>query len=83
MENTQNGNDQQVTYDQLLHEYTRIAQENQQLQIAYQQLKLDRTNEQLETLMKIVVNRDKFSSKTVKLAEWHIQKMIAKPKKIK
>jgi len=33
--------------------------------------------------MQILINKDKFSKKIVKLAEWHIQKMLEKPKKSK
>jgi hypothetical protein len=34
-------------------------------------------------IVNIVINKDKFSNKIIKLAEWHLQKMLAKPKKSK
>jgi hypothetical protein len=34
-------------------------------------------------ILDIVSNKDKFSKKIIKLAEWHLQKMLEKPKKSK
>ena len=73
----------QPSFEELAQEYNRILMENRQLQATLQQMQFDRTNDQIKTLLEIVKNKDNFSAKTIKLAEWHIQKMIAKPKKSK
>lgn len=76
-------NKQQITYEQLAEAYTKLAQENMQLQNALQQIQLDKTSERFKMIANIVINKDKFSNKIIKLAEWHLQKMLAKPKKSK
>lgn len=86
MENIQNGNNMEenkVTYEQLTEAYTKLAQEHIQLQNALQQIQFDKSNERFKMIVDIVSNQDKFSKKIVKLAEWHLQKMLAKPKKSK
>ena len=82
MENTQNGIEQ-INDEQLIQGYNKLYQENQYLQSVISQLRSDRSNEQLTALMQILINKDKFSKKIVKLAEWHMQKMLEKPKKSK
>ena len=86
MENIQTGNnmeqEQQPSYEELVQEYSRLANQNRQMELALQQMQVDKTNEQVKILLDII-NSDKVSKKLTKLAEWHVQRLLAKPKKVK
>lgn len=84
MENIQSGNnEQQIDYKKIIEKYTDLVQQNQYLESLLQQMRSDKFAESLEILMKIIINKDQFSKKIIKLAEWHMQKLLEKPKKQK
>lgn len=78
---------QQPTYEQIVQAYNQLAAENQQLRIELNSLRNDKTLERMESLVKLI---DKFNlytesdpklAKIVNNAKWHLNEILAKPKK--
>ena len=74
MEN-ENGNQKE-----LINAYQQVLQQNQELRYRIQALQLDKVDARMNTLMHIMENKDMYSEKIIKLAEWHIRELLAKPK---
>lgn len=73
----------QISYEELAREYNAVVAQNRQLQLTLQQMQFDKVNDQLKTMISILADKDKFSKNIVKLAEWHVKKILSKPKKEK
>ena len=73
----------QISYEELAREYNVVVEQNRQLQLTLQQMQFDKVNDQLKTMISILADKDKFSKNIVKLAEWHVKKILSKPKKAK
>lgn len=67
-------------YQELQQAYTQLYQQAQQLSNELTQLKQDKIAERFELIMRVLEHKDSYTDKTLKLAEWHIQQMLAKPK---
>lgn len=66
--------------NELMNAYQQVLQQNQELRYRIQAIQLDRVDARMNTLMHIMENKDMYSEKIVKLAEWHICELLAKPK---
>lgn len=79
MENV-NVNEQRPSYNELAAAYQNLLQQAQDLERRYQALLQDKALEKISTVGKIIENKDAYSNKIVKLAEWHLAQVLAKPK---
>lgn len=75
-----NDNVKQPTYDELLTAYQQLAVQIQELERRYQTLLQDKSLEKIKVICGIVENKSSYSKKIIKLAEWHLSQMLAKPK---
>ena len=60
-----------------------MLQQATQLQMDYQNLRADRLGEQWDRLMRMVEHRESYPESIIKLAEWHLEQLLKKPKKQK
>lgn len=79
MENEQMN--QQPTFEQVAQAYTTAVRENELLKSEINSIRMDRSLQQLQTVMHVLEHKDYYSKEILKLAEWHVKKMLAKPKK--
>lgn len=81
MEPVVNGNEKKPTYEELAQAYQQVAQQLNEYQRGYQVLVNDKTIEKLKAICSIVEHKDCYSEKVLKLADWHLQQILAKPAK--
>lgn len=70
----------QPSYDELGAAYQQLMAQTQELDRRYQALIQDKMLDKIKVICGILENRDSYSDKIIKLAEWHLTKMLAKPK---
>ena len=68
------------TYEELSAAYQQLAVQAQELDRRYQTLLQDKMLEKIKVICGIMENKDAYSKKIIKLAEWHLTQMLAKPK---
>lgn len=71
----------QPTYEELMKAYIEMGKEFEKFQMDYNAIKADKILERLKIMMEIIMNKDSFNPSIVKLAEWHMKQIMAKPKK--
>jgi hypothetical protein len=76
----ENENVKQPTYEELAQAYQQLVQQAQELEKRYQGLIQDKTLEKIHTMCRILEAKDSYSEKIIKLADWHLAQMLAKPK---
>ncbi len=79
MEN-ENANVQQPSYEEVSSAYQQLMMQAQELDRRYQTLLQDKMLEKIKVICGIMENKDAYSGKIIKLAEWHLAQMLAKPK---
>lgn len=75
-----NENVQNPTYEELNAAYQQLLQQAQELDRRYQALLQDKMLEKIKVVSAIIEHKDAYSEKVQKLADWHLQQMLAKPK---
>ena len=78
--NMGNENVQNPTYEELNAAYQQLLQQAQELDRRYQALLQDKMLEKIKVVSAIIEHKDAYSEKVQKLADWHLQQMLAKPK---
>ena len=76
----QTENVQQPSYEELQNAYQQLLMQAQELDRRYQTCLQDRMLEKVRIVCNILENKDAYSGKVLKLAEWHLVQMLAKPK---
>ena len=76
----ENENVNQISYEALRQAYDQLLQQAQELDRRYQALLQDKTLEKIKVISAIIEHKDAYSEKVQKLADWHLQQMLAKPK---
>ena len=69
----------QPTYEQLAQAYTNAVRVLEQTQRELEVLKAESILHRLQALMQIFEHKDAYSNKILKLAEWHLEQLLAKP----
>lgn len=70
----------QPSYDELGAAYQQLMAQTQELDRRYQALLQDKMLDKIKVICGILENKDSYSDKIIKLAEWHLAKMLARPK---
>ena len=78
--NQQTENVQQPSYEELQNAYQQLLMQAQELDRRYQTALQDRMLEKIRIVCNILEHKDAYSDKVLKLAEWHLVQMLAKPK---
>jgi uncharacterized protein YfkK (UPF0435 family) len=81
MEPVVNENVKQPTYEELAQAYQQVSQQLAEYQRGYQVLVNDKTIEKLKAICSIIEHKESYSDKVQKLADWHLQQILAKPAK--
>lgn len=68
------------SYEELQQAYQQLLQQAQELDRRYQALLQDKMLEKIKVVSSIMEHKDVYSEKIIKLAEWHLAQMLAKPK---
>ena len=68
------------SYEELQQAYQQLLQQAQELDRRYQALLQDKMLEKIKVISSIMEHKDVYSKKILKLAEWHLTQMLAKPK---
>ena len=68
------------TYEQLANAYTSIIKELEGYKVAYSELKSNTVLQRLNTMLNIIEHKDLYPQKIYKLAVWHAEQIMAKPK---
>lgn len=68
------------SYEELQQAYQQLLQQAQELDRRYQALLQDKMLEKIKVVSSIMEHKDVYSEKILKLAEWHLAQMLAKPK---
>lgn len=68
------------SYEELQQAYTQLLQQAQELEHRYQALLQDKMLEKIKVICSILEYKDVYSEEIIKLAEWHLTQMLAKPK---
>ena len=76
----ENENVKQPTYEELGQAYQQLLQQAQELDRRYQALLQDKMIDKIKAVCGIIENKNAYSEKIIKLAEWHLAKMLEKPK---
>ena len=76
----ENENVNQISYEALKQAYDQLLQQAQELDRRYQTLLQDKMLEKIKVISAIIEHKDAYSEKVQKLADWHLQQMLAKPK---
>lgn len=79
----ENENVKHPTYEELAQAYQQSLQRIQEMELGYQVLLNDKMIEKLKAICSIVEHREVYSEKVLKLADWHLEQMLAKPTKSK
>ena len=77
----ENENVNQISYEALKQAYDQLLPQAQELDRRYQTLLQDKMLEKIKVISAIIEHKDTYSDKVQKLADWHLQQMLAKPKK--
>lgn len=77
---TVNGNVKQPSYEELQNAYQIVLSKAQEYERGYQVLLQDRTLEKIKVVGNIIERSDVYPESIIKLAEWHLKQMLAKPK---
>lgn len=67
------------SYEELSTAYQQLAVQTQELDRRYQALLQDKMLEKIKVVSAIIEHKDAYSEKVQKLADWHLQQMLAKP----
>lgn len=70
----------QPTYEELAQAYTNAVRALEETRAELQAIKSDKILERLTTMMRILENKEKYPEKIYKLAIWHAEQIMAKPK---
>ena len=70
----------QPTFEELAQAYTNTARELEKTKMELQAIRTDKILERLHTMMEIIEHKEVYPEKIVKLATWHIEQIMAKPK---
>ena len=81
MEPVVNENEKKPTYEELAQAYQQVLQQLTEYQRGYQVLVNDKTIEKIKAVCSIMEHKECYSEKVQKLADWHLQQMLAKPAK--
>lgn len=73
-------NEQQPTYEELVQAYTNAVKAIEDARIEIQAVRTDKMLEKLNTMLNIIYNKDKYPKKLYKLAIWHAEQIMSKPK---
>ena len=76
----ENENVNQISYEALKQAYDQLLRQAQELDRRYQTLLQDKMLEMIKVISAIIEHKDAYSEKVQKLADWHLQQMLAKPK---
>ena len=68
------------SYEELQQAYQQLLQQAQELDRRYQALLQDKMLEKIKVVSSIMEHKDVYSEKIIKLADWHLVQMLAKPK---
>jgi prefoldin subunit 5 len=68
------------SYEELSAAYQQLVVQAQELDRRYQALLQDKMLEKIKVVSAIIEHKDAYSEKVQKLADWHLQQMLAKPK---
>lgn len=77
---TVNENVKQPSYEELQSAYQIVLNKAQEYERRYQVLLQDRTLEKIKVVGNIIEHSDVYPESIIKLAEWHLKQMLAKPK---
>lgn len=77
---TVNENVKQPSYEELQNAYQIVLNKTQEYERGYQVLLQDRTLEKIKVVGNIIEHSDVYPESIIKLAEWHLKQMLAKPK---
>ena len=77
---TVNENVKQPNYEELQNAYQIVLSKAQEYERGYQVLLQDRTLEKIKVVGNIIERSDVYPESIIKLAEWHLKQMLAKPK---
>lgn len=67
------------SYEELSAAYQQLATQAQELDRRYQALLQDKVLEKIKVVSSIMEHKDVYSEEILKLAEWHLIQMLAKP----
>lgn len=68
------------SYEELQQGYQQLLQQAQELDRRYQALLQDKMLEKIKVVCSIMENKNVYPESIIKLAEWHLKQMLAKPK---
>jgi hypothetical protein len=68
------------SYEELQQAYQQLLQQAQELDRRYQALLQDKMLEKIKVVCSIMENKNVYPESIIKLAEWHLKQMLAKPK---
>lgn len=68
------------SYEELQQAYQQLLLQAQELERRYQAVLQDKMLDKIKVVSSILEHRDAYSDKVLKLAEWHLIQMLAKPK---
>lgn len=75
-----NENVKQPSYEELQNAYQMLLNKAQEYDRRYQALLQDKTLEKIKVVGNIIERSDVYPESIIKLAEWHLKQMLAKPK---
>ena len=70
----------QPSYEELMQAYNNLYRTLERTQNELTSLKQDKVLERLNALTAIMNNKEQFSKSIIKLVEWHMEQILAKPK---
>lgn len=70
----------QPTYEELAQAYTNAVRALEETRVELQAIKADKILERLTTMLRILENKETYPEKIYKLAIWHAEQIMAKPK---
>ena len=70
----------QPTYEELAQAYTSAVRALEEARMELQVIKSDKILDRLNTMLKILENKEVYPEKIYKLAVWHAEQIMAKPK---
>lgn len=68
------------SYEELQQAYQQLLQQAQELDRRYQVLLQDKMLEKIQVVCSIMEHKNVYPESIIKLAEWHLKQMLAKPK---
>jgi hypothetical protein len=73
-------NEHVMTADEWKAAYEQLLTQAQELERRYQALLQDKTLEKIVTIRHFIENKDMYDEDIIKLVNWHLKKLLAKPK---